>query len=153
MSRLSIAVASVLVGLAIGTSGAAAGVIAEGSAPGHRVEALDLKSDGAGMVTLTLRITNDSDRPMELSCALRISAGDCRDVSGITLIDAVNKKRHLVVQDSDGKCVCTTTLSNLPAKSSTTVWAKFAAPPAAVKTVTAVVPLFLPLEAVPITGP
>ena len=36
---------------------------------------------------------------------------------------------------------------------SVTIWAKFAAPPATVMTVSAVVPTFLPLDAVPITGP
>jgi hypothetical protein len=154
MRRLPLLLASALIAAAISPRAASAGVTAEGSAPGHRIEALDLKLDGAGMVTLTLRIFNDSDEQMELDCVLRANTGDCRDVSGITLIDTMNKKRHLVAHDTTGACLCTTTVVRyLPAKSSTTIFAMFAAPPAAVKTVTAVVPSFLPLNGVPVTGP
>jgi hypothetical protein len=132
-----------------------AGVTAQGPQPGQQIEVLELKADGSGMVTLTLQITNNSDKALELSCALRdnIRNGDCRDVSAISLVDAVNKKRYLPMQDSERICLCTTTLSNLPAKGTTTIWAKFAAPPDTVKTVSAIVPLFLPLDGIPITRP
>jgi hypothetical protein len=153
MRRLLLALACTLAGACL--SSASAGVIAQGNLPGQQVEVLDLKADGAGMVTLTLRITNNSDRPLALNCALRDTTrnGDCKDVSAISLIDPVNKKRYLVVQDTNGICLCTTTLADVPAKSAATVWAKFAAPPDTVKTVSAIVPLFLPLDGVPVTGP
>jgi hypothetical protein len=153
MHRLLLAFACTLAGA--WPSSAFAGVVAQGNLPGQQVEVIDLKADGAGMVTLTLRITNNSDKALELNCALRDTTrnGDCKDVSAISLIDPVNKKRYLVVQDSNGICLCTTTVANLPAKGVTTVWAKFAAPPDTVKTVSAIVPLFLPLDGVPVTGP
>ncbi len=134
---------------------AGAGPVAEGSVSGQQVEVVALKADGAGMVTLTLRITNNTDKKLELNCTLRDNGrnGDCQDVSGISLIDAVNKKRYLVIQDSDRKCLCTTTLADLPGKGTTTVWAKFAAPPDDVKTVSVIVPLFQPLDGVAIAGP
>jgi hypothetical protein len=154
MGRLPFVVASALVAVSMVPATTFAGVIAEGNVPGQQVEVLDLKADGAGMVTLTLRITNNSDKSLVLRCALRDTGrnGDCSDVSGISLIDPVNKKRYLVVQDTKGNCLCTTTLTDLPAKGVATVWATFAAPPATVKTVSAIVPMFLPLAGVPVAA-
>jgi hypothetical protein len=74
-------------------------------------------------------------------------------VTGIYLIDGVNKKRYLVMRDTTGKCLCTDTLNRVAAMGSVTIWAKFPAPPATVTTVSAIVPTFLPLDAVPLTGP
>ena len=136
-------------------SSAGAGTVAEGSVSGQQVEVVELKADGAGMVTLTLRVTNNTDKKLEFNCTLRDNGrnGDCQDVSGISLIDAVNKKRYLVIQESERKCLCTTTLADLPSKGTTTLWAKFAAPPDDVKTVSVIVPLFMPLDGVAIAGP
>jgi hypothetical protein len=153
MNRLRTAFAAAVYGAFL-CSPAFAGPIAEGAAPGTRIEALDLKLDGGGMMTLTLKIYNDGDRPLVLVDRLRgESAGDSRDVSGIYLIDAANKKRYLTVKDTSNKCVCTHVMDSVAAKSSMTIWAKFAAPPATVKAVSAMVPLFLPLDGVPVTGP
>jgi hypothetical protein len=122
--------------------------------PGYTVEAIDLKRDGSGGVTLTLKISNDRDEQADLACEMRADGGEgCRQVSGIYLIDGINKKRHLVMRDQDGKCICTDTLTKVDAKSSVTVWAKFPAPPDDVAMMTAIIPLFLPLDAVPVTGP
>ena len=133
---------------------AIAGVTAESSLPGYRVEALDLKRDGNGGVTLTLKISNDTDEEADLACEMRADGGEgCRQVSGVYLIDGTNKKRHLVMRDQDGKCICTDTLTKVAAKGSVTIWAKFPAPPADVATMTAIVPLFLPLDGVAVTGP
>jgi hypothetical protein len=153
MVRLALVLAAAVMAGSIGPT--FAGVVAQGPSPGQQIEVLELKADGSGMVTLNLQITNNGDKALELNCALRDTTrnGDCRDVSAISLIDPVNKKRYLPIQDTERVCVCTTTLSNLPAKGSTTIWAKFAAPPDTVKTVSAIVPLFLPLDGIPITRP
>jgi hypothetical protein len=133
---------------------ALAGPISDGATPGTRIEALDLKLDGGGMMTLTLKIYNDGDRSLDLISRMQgDGAGDSRDVSGMYLVDAANKKRYLPVKDTAGKCVCTIIQGAVAAKSSMTIWAKFAATPATVKTVSAMVPLFLPLDGVPVTGP
>jgi hypothetical protein len=127
---------------------------APSSLPGLKVEVLDLKRDGGGGVTLTFTITNDTDKAVSLSCQMRGDGNDqCAEATGVYLIDAVNKKRYLVMRDTQNKCICTDSVGNLPAKASISMWAKFAAPPATVMTVTAVVPLFLPLDGVAITGP
>jgi hypothetical protein len=131
-----------------------AGAIAESSTPGYRAEAVELKRDGTGGVTLTLKIYNDGDKKGDISCALRAEGGEaCKQISGVYLIDGVNKKRHLVMRDADGKCICTDTLGNVALSSSATVWAKFPEPPNAVDKMTVIVPLFLPLDGVPVTGP
>jgi hypothetical protein len=131
-----------------------AGPTAQSSTPGLKVEAVDLKRDGAGAATLTLTITNEGAKEVDLACDLRADGGEpCRQITGVYLIDGVNKQRYLVMRDTSGKCICTDTLTKVPAKGSVTVWAKFAAPPPSVTTMSAVVPLFLPLDGVAVTGP
>jgi hypothetical protein len=136
------------------TGTAGAGVVAESSTPGYRAEAIDLERDGTGGVTLTLKITNDGDKQADLACELRASGAEtCGQITGVYLVDGVNRKRYLVMRDSDGKCICTDTLGDVDPKSDVTVWAKFAAPPDDVDKMTVIVPLFLPLDGVPVTGP
>jgi hypothetical protein len=136
------------------TGTAAAGVVAESSTPGYRAEATDLKRDGSGGVTLTLKIINDGDEKADLACQLRADGGEaCGQITGVYLVDGVNKKRYLVMRDSDGKCICTDTLGHVDPKGDVTVWAKFAAPPDDIDKMTVIVPLFLPLDDVPVTGP
>jgi hypothetical protein len=150
--KISIFAAGLFIAAAAGAAPAGAETVTAASQePGFRVEAVSLKRDGAGAVTLTFRIYNDTDKNADYACELRADGGEgCKQVTGVYLIDGVNKKRHLVVRDSDGKCICTDTLSNVDAKGSVTVWAKFPAPPDDVKQVTVVVPTFLPLENVPV---
>jgi len=101
-----------------------------------------------------LKITNDGDKKADLACDLRANGNEgCKQVSGVYLIDGVNKKRYLVMRDADGKCICFDTLTYVEPKSSVTVWAKFPAPPADVGKMTVIVPLFLPLDGVTVSGP
>jgi hypothetical protein len=156
MKRLAVGLATcgLLCALLVMPKAALAGVMAESSTPGYRVEAIDLKRDGTGGVTLTLKIYNDLDKKADLACELRANGNEgCRQITGVYLIDGANKKRYLVMRDSDGKCICTDTLTDVGPKGSVTVWAKFPAPPDDVAKMTAVVPLFLPLDGVPVTGP
>ena len=153
MKRLPTVVASALLTVAF-VAPVLSAPSAPSSLPGLKVEVLDLKRDGAGGVTLTLTITNQTDKAVSLACQMRADGGDkCNELTGVYLIDAVNKKRYLVMRDTQNKCICTDSVENLPAKSSVSMWAKFAAPPPTIMTVTAVVPLFLPLDGVAITGP
>ena len=156
MERLSIGLVALGLFCAplVWPSEAGAGVVAESSTPGYRAEAVELKRDGTGGVTLTLKIYNDGDKKGDLACELRADGGEpCRQITGVYLIDGVNKKRHLVMRDADGKCICTDTLSDVAPKGSVTVWAKFPEPPNDVSKMTVIVPLFLPLDGVPVTGP
>ena len=155
MGRLSVILAGALVATSIAVPGVAlAGPQATSSTPGLHVEVVDLKRDGAGGATLTLTITNDTAKLVNLSCDLRADPGEtCKQVTGIYLIDGINKKRYLVMRDDKGKCICTDTLNDIAANGSVTVWAKFPAPPATVMTMSAIVLLFLPLDGVAVTGP
>jgi hypothetical protein len=138
----------------ISISQASAGVVAASSTPGYRAEAVDLKRDGTGSVTLTLTLYNDGDKQADLGCELRSNPGEsCGQISGVYLIDTFNRKRHLVLRDSDGKCICMDTLAKIAPKGNVTVWAKFPAPPDDVRQMTVILPLFLPLDGVPVTGP
>ncbi len=154
MRLLPIGLASVIAGACLFSVAAMAGVTAQSSVPGAKVEVVDLKRDAGGAVTLTVTISNGTTKDLDIGCELRADGNEpCKQVTGIYLIDGANKKRYLVMRDSEGKCLCTDTLTKIAAMGSITVWAKFAAPPATVTSVSAVVPTFLPLDNVPITGP
>src|SRR5947209_20079466 len=82
---------------------ALAGVDAVSSTPGYRVEAVDLKRDGSGGLMLTLKLYNDLQKKADLGCEMRADRGEgCKQISGVYLIDGVNKKRYLVMRDADG---------------------------------------------------
>jgi hypothetical protein len=116
-----------------------------------RVEVRDLKRGDGGVVTLRLRLVNDSDEAFDGRCDLRATGSEsCGDFTGAYLVDAANQKKYTVVRDSEGKCVCSTVAVVEPGDK-TNVWATFPAPPAEVAEVTVVVPLFEPIENVPIT--
>ena len=127
---------------------------AEGETPDIRVEIRDLKRDGDGTVTLRLRLVNDSTESFDHDCGMRDNDfGDaCETFSGAYLLDGANKKKYLVVRDSEKKCVCGNIADLEPGKK-VNIWATYPAPPAEVAKVTVVVPLFEPIEGVPVTGP
>jgi hypothetical protein len=72
-------------------------------------------------------------------------------VSGIYLLDQANKKKYLVVRDTDGNCVCATMAAVEKGKTEN-LWATYPAPPADTQKVTVVVPTFEPIDGVPITA-
>ena len=127
---------------------------AEGETPDIRVEIRDLKRDGDGTVTLRVRLVNDSTESFDHDCGMRDDdfSDACETFSGAYLLDAANKKKYLVVRDSEKKCVCGDIADLEPGKK-VNVWATYPAPPAEVVKVTVVVPLFEPIEGVPVTGP
>src|SRR3954469_14676028 len=114
MRLARLACASALIGIATISGPALAGITASSSTPGSKIEVVDLKRDGAGGVTLTLTITNTGTKDLDLSCDLRADGNEsCKQVTGIYLIDGVNKKRYLVMRDITGKCLCTDTLTKI----------------------------------------
>lgn len=127
---------------------------AEGQTPDVRIEVRDLKRGDGGTVTLRLRLINESAEQFSASCTMREeSANDsCGTFSGAYLLDAPNKKKYLVVRDAENKCVCSG-VENLDAGARMNIWATYPAPPADVQKLTVIVPLFEPIEGVPITGP
>ena len=66
-----------------------------------------------------------------------VSADDYRDVSGIHLVDPVNKKKYFVVTDAEKKCLCSKGIADVETGGKLNLWAKFPAPPPDVTKVTA----------------
>lgn len=126
-------------------------LFAEGETPDVRVEVRDLKRGDGGTVTLRLRLVNGSGENFDASCNMREDGAndDCGTFSGAYLLDAANKKKYLVVRDTEGKCVCSG-VSDLEDGKKTNIWATYPAPPAEVTEMTVIVPLFEPIEGVPI---
>ena len=123
----------------------------EGQDPDIRVEVRDLKRGDGGVVTLRLRIVNESGEAYDASCDMRDpSANDsCGEFTGAYLLDAANKKKYTVVRDSERKCVCSG-IEAVEAGKRMNLWATYPAPPEDVSEVTVVVPQFEPIEGVPI---
>jgi hypothetical protein len=80
-----------------------------------------------------------------------MGAGDYSNVGGTHLLDAGNKKKYLVVRDSEKKCVCSTMKGYIPVAERANLWAKFPAPPDDVKVISVVIPHFAPMDDVPIS--
>lgn len=123
----------------------------DGEKPGQRIEVRDLKRDEGGTITLRFQFLNEGDAEIS-SCSFKDSMDSCGVVGGIHLIDAVNKKKYLVVRDAQKKCVCSNGVDSIRKGGSSNAWAKFPAPPDTVQKITVVVPGFEPIESVPITS-
>ena len=118
----------------------------EGSAPGISVVIQSLKRDASNSVTLRFQLINDSDKP-----APPMNLGnEGYKVNAVYLIDNVNKKKYLVVRDTDKNCICAD-YHGMGAGARVNLWAKFAAPAENVDKITVVVPDFQPIDDVPIT--
>jgi len=130
----------------------AAELKAEGNEPGLSVLIQDLKRDEANSVTLRFQLVNDSDKSISFHGKFEDHEAKGRDgdeVGGIHLIDNANKKKYLVVRDTNGKCACAK-LGSLAKGAKANLWAKFAAPPENVEKITVVVPEFQHVDSVSI---
>ena len=78
---------------------------------------------------------------------------DSFTLDGVSLVDAENRKRHLVARDSEGVCVCDGGLSGTFVKPGAPVVlsATFGAPPADVDAVDVVIPKFGTFKDVPLS--
>jgi hypothetical protein len=150
-----ICIALFLAVLLMQTSPSFAAVLAssDGDYPGIRVEVTELKRGSGGTVTLKFAMINDSDKPFEFSSAFSQGFGDENyySIAATYLLDPVKKKKHLVVRDADGKCVCSRDMPKIAPKSRANLWAKFPEPPADVQKITVVIPHFVPMDDVPIS--
>jgi hypothetical protein len=139
----------------------------EGAIDGHpvRLEVTELARTGA-IVALTFRLTMDDPLAEENSDSAQLSdtfddgyseqlgaTQDTRTLDGISLIDAENRKRHLVARDSEGVCGCDGELGGafLDPGAPLTLSATFAAPPEDVEAVDVVIPRFGTLKDVPLS--
>jgi len=125
---------------------------ADGETPGVRLDITEAKRGADDTLTVKFIIVNKSASAFKFGHNLGDQAyGDFGNVGGIHLLDTTNKKKHLVIRDSQKNCVCSSKLKDLPAGNSINLWGKFPAPPASVKAVSIVVPGFMPLDGVAIS--
>lgn len=104
-----------------------------------RVEITELKRTGGDTVTLKAVFVNGTRKTFSPP-----------HVSQIYLLNTASRTKHTVAKDERGRWVASQN-SNINAGAKREVWAKYAAPPAGVKTLTVVVPKFAPLEDVPLS--
>lgn len=137
-----------------------------GSPPFSQLEILDLRRDHDA-VTVEFAITVDEDHSAVnvadvfaagpdlfggLSSEGEATAADARrnSVSGVTLIDRSNAKRHLVLRDSDGHCLCTQFNGIAHGGERYVHSAQLPAPPEEVTEMTVEVPMFPSIDNVPL---
>src|SRR4051794_33741353 len=95
-------------------SGAAAPAVkslatADGENPDMRAEILELKRTSGDQLMLRFMIVNDASKPFNFSDSLAdpaFSGKDHSSVGGVHLLDGANKKKHFVLRDTEGNCVC-----------------------------------------------
>ncbi len=128
-----------------------AGAIAstDGEKPGIHIDVTQLKRASGGTLNLEFTLTNGSDKTFDMYSAMsdpEVTAEGNKTISGIHLIDPVNKKKYFVITDSGKHCVCSTDIDNIPAGQKVNLWAKFPAPPADVQKISIEIPHFQPID-------
>lgn len=124
---------------------------ADGDQDGVQLVIKSLKRNEGDTVTLRFRIVNNSSDNFDHTCDVKDPKehDSCGVLSGVYLIDQVNKKKYLVVRDSDGNCLCAT-MARIEKDKSQNLWVTFPAPPTDTQKVTVVVPTFEPIDGVPV---
>ena len=125
----------------------------EGEQPGIRLDVTELKRTSGDTVMLKFTILNEGDERFGFGHNFGDpqQGGDYGTIGGVHLVDAANKKKYLVIRDSDGKCLCSAGLDDIEVGKSRALWARFPAPPQDVQEISIVVPHFIPLDDVPIS--
>ena len=138
------------------TPAPAAGAVAttEGEKAGARIDVTELKRTSGGTVNLKFTITNGGTEKFYTGSDYLgdtyVSADHYRDLSGVHLVDPVNKKKYFVVVDTDKRCLCSKDIADVKPGEKVSVWAKFPAPPPEVTKVTIEIPHFQPMDDVTI---
>ncbi len=126
----------------------------DGEKAGLSVEVTELKRGSGGTVTLKFVMVNNTKEKISFGYdygAKEHQITDYGTVGGTHLIDAANKKKYLVVRDSERNCVCSAVKGNIPVGERMNLWAKFPAPPEDVKVISVMIPRFVPMDDVPIS--
>lgn len=140
---------------------------AQGGPDFPELQILDLRRDGDTVTVEFSIVVGDEDHPV-VGTSDAFSAGPDRHhasssggeagaldarrhaVSGVTLIDRTNAKRHLVLRDSTGECLCTRFGSGTGGGDRYMHSAQFPAPPDDVTEMTVEVPQFPSIDNVPL---
>ncbi len=119
----------------------------DGEAPGTSLHVNELKvSNGTVMLKFTIINNGSTSFDPDSLADKTVQHADYHSISGIYLIDPVNKKKYLVVYDTDTHCICSRDSHDIAPQSSANLWAKFPAPPDDVQKIGLVVPHFLPMD-------
>lgn len=118
----------------------------EGQVAGSRVVVRELRRDAAATMTLRFQVVNEAEQNFTTYSLL----GAYYAMDKVSLIDTANKKKYLVVEDSEGVCVCSEFKGEVEPGAAINLWAKFPAPPATVQLITVLVPGFELVESVPV---
>lgn len=116
-----------------------------------RAEVMELKRIPGDMLMLRMAIVNTGRETMGMSRDyVDPKTGDTYSVSGITLVDPVNKKKYFVVRDAENTCVCSEGLKDIKPGDRIAGWARFPAPPEDVRKISVLIPSFPPIDEVAI---
>lgn len=120
-----------------------------GSEPHTKATLLRLRRTGPKVVSVTLSLA--LERRAKSEWMPNIDPPDrYYTAGGIVLVDEVNAREHFVLENSDGRCLCSTDLGFVQPGDSIVVSAKFPAPPADVPYASIQVPGFPSFDRVPI---
>ncbi len=109
-----------------------------------------LEEIGEGRLRLRFGVTNNSSSPFLLYSGLGVPDNP-QEASGVSLLDPVNRKRHLNYEKSDGSCFCSPSGGNIAGGETLEMWVVYPAPPNDVESMTVTNPLTPPLLNVPIS--
>lgn len=124
----------------------------DGELPGTRLDVTEVKRGSGSTLMVKLTIVNEATESFVFGHNLvDKDTNDYGNISGVYLLDQANKKKYLVMRDSEKNCVCSGKLKDLEAGKTINLWAKFPAPPEGVQAVSIVVPGFIPLDDVAIS--
>jgi hypothetical protein len=116
-----------------------------------RAEVMELKRISGDMLMLRIAIVNTGTETLSLATGYSAPrTGDVYSVSGVTLVDPVNKKKYFVVRDSANNCLCSENLKDLKPGGRIVAWTRFPAPPDDVQKISVLIPLFSPMDDVAI---
>jgi len=127
----------------------------DGEKQGAHIDITELKRTSGGTVSLKFVVSNSGSEKLGLYSDYlgdsKVSHDSYRDVSGIHLLDPVNKKKYFVVTDSERHCVCSKNIPDVDPGGKVSLWARFPAPPPEVTKVTIEIPHFAPIDDVTIS--
>jgi hypothetical protein len=118
--------------------------VVDSDVPDMEVALLEVKRTSGGTLNVRWSYRNKGSKGVGIGTGVE-------NVEKAYLMDQVNKKKYLVVRDSENVPVAAGHKSDLRAGVTLPVWAKFPAPPESVEKITVVVPHAPPFDDVRIT--
>lgn len=102
------------------------------------------------ILLLQLGVINNSPEAFDLGFRMA-ETSDHLSGSNISLIDEANQKRHISLDQSDGKCFCGNLGGEIPPGESADLWVTYPAPEADTDAMTILTPITPPLTDIPIS--